>query len=78
MTVERDGLDSLSPSCKLVHRVLIDVSDERLTVNEIVEETGLTRRTVQRSLAALEEIGLVDRQPSTEDARQTVVTFTGK
>lgn len=78
MTVENDGLGSLSPSCKLIHRVLVAAGDDQLTVSDLVEETGLTPRTVQRSLAALEEAGLVRRQPSTEDARQTVVTFTGK
>lgn len=77
-TVENEDLDSLSPSCKLVHRVLVDTDDNQLTVSGLVEETGLAPRTVQRSLDALEEAGIVCRRPSTDDARKTMIVFTGK
>jgi DNA-binding MarR family transcriptional regulator len=76
MTIENTGLDSLSPSCKLIHRVLVD--EEPLSVSELVQETGLAPRTVQRSLETLEDAGIVRRRPSVDDARETTVVFTGK
>jgi len=62
-----ERLNDLSPSAKFVYSVLHE--GDSLTQNEIVERTLLPIRTVRYALSKLEEADLVEKRPSTQDAR---------
>lgn len=64
------GLEGLSPSAKLVYKVL--EYEAPLTQAEIIQESQLSQRTVYNALQDLEEYDLVDSKPRTEDLRQRV------
>jgi DNA-binding MarR family transcriptional regulator len=57
------------PSQKFVLHVL-DRADHPLTPSEIGEEAGLAERTVDRSLARLQEAGAVIREREPADLRR--------
>jgi|GEM_PF-2340364 len=62
-----ERLNDLSPSAKFVHNVLRE--GDSLTQDEIAERTLLPIRTVRYALSKLEEADLVEKRPSTQDAR---------
>lgn len=62
-----ERLNDLSPSAKFVYSVLRE--GDSLTQDEIAERTLLPIRTVRYALSKLEEADLVEKQPSTQDAR---------
>lgn len=62
-----ERLNDLSPSAKFVYNVLRD--GDSLTQDEIAERTLLPIRTVRYALSKLEEADLVEKRPSTQDAR---------
>jgi len=62
-----ERLNDLSPSAKFVYSVLRE--GDSLTQDEIVERTLLPIRTVRYALSKLEEADLVEKRPSTQDAR---------
>lgn len=62
-----ERLNDLSPSAKFVYSVLRD--GDSLTQDEIAERTLLPIRTVRYALSKLEQADLVEKQPSTQDAR---------
>jgi len=66
--------DDLAPALRVVgsrHRleILYVLSGGASTVSRIAEEIGLSRRTVNRHLAVLQEYGLVKLQPSSGNGR---------
>ncbi len=62
-----ERLNDLSPSAKFVYSVLRE--GDSLTQDEIAERTLLPIRTVRYALSKLEEADLVEKRPSTQDAR---------
>lgn len=58
----------LPPSAKLVYAAL--THDPPFTLQELVEETQLSRRTARYALERLVDHDLVDKRPSLQDARQ--------
>ncbi|WP_251327987.1 winged helix-turn-helix domain-containing protein [Haloplanus pelagicus] len=67
---EKEGLDDLPPSAKLVFKVL--EYNGSLTQKGIVEESMLSARTVRYALERLEDIGVVDEDVYFADARQNL------
>jgi DNA-binding MarR family transcriptional regulator len=65
-----ENLLELSPSCKLVFYALRQVG-EPLNIQQLAEETLLPRRTIRYALTKLSNHGLIDKQPSLQDARKT-------
>lgn len=61
---------SLPVSARYV-RYVIDHHDNRPTQQQIIEETGLSPRTVRFALQRLDEAGEIDSRPSLTDARQS-------
>lgn len=62
-----ERLCNLSPSAKFIYKVLRD--GDSLTQDEITERTLLPIRTVRYALSKLEQADLVEKRPSTQDAR---------
>lgn len=62
-----ERLNDLSPSAKFVYRVLRDGGS--LTQDEITDRTLLPKRTVRYALSKLDQADLVEKRPSTQDAR---------
>lgn len=62
-----ERLNALSPSAKFVYSVLRE--GDSLTQDEITEQTLLPIRTVRHALSKLEQEDLVEKRPSTQDAR---------
>lgn len=69
-----DAVRDLPPSAKLVAKVL--EYNDRLTQNQLADETLLPPRTVRYALSRLEEVGVVDSRFSFADARKRVYTLT--
>lgn len=67
-------LDSLPPSAKFVHYVLEHRPDR--TQVQLVEETGLSARTVRSAVADLKAAGIVDEEVCLRDARKRVYSLT--
>jgi predicted transcriptional regulator len=67
---EREDLDDLPPSAKLVFKVL--EYKGALTQKQIVEESMLSARTVRYALERLEELGVVEEDVYFADARQNL------
>ena len=67
---EREELDDLPPSAKLVFKVL--EYQGSLTQKQIVEESMLSARTVRYALERLEELGVVEEDVYFADARQNL------
>lgn len=65
---QHDGIDTLSPSEKLVYLVLTE--DEPLTQKELIETSRLPERTVRAAVSKLRDQSLVTRRQSLQDARQ--------
>jgi DNA-binding MarR family transcriptional regulator len=70
----RERLRDLPPSAKLVAKVL-EIED-RLSQQQLVEETLLPDRTVRYALNRLEETDLVESRYSFHDARKQVYFLT--
>lgn len=68
--VSRENLEDLPPSAKLILKTL--QYEGNLTQQEIIEETGLTARTVRYATNQLEEEGVVTSRVNFNDARQNV------
>jgi DNA-binding MarR family transcriptional regulator len=71
-----EGLESLTPSAKLVFKVL--QHEGTLTSKRIVEETRLPSRTVRYALEQLKANKIVTSETSFMDARQTFYSLTPK
>jgi predicted transcriptional regulator len=71
---EREEIDDLPPSAKLVFKVLEYKGS--LTQKEIVDESMLSARTVRYALERLEDIGVVDEDIYFADARQNLYEIT--
>ncbi len=69
-TSGESALTTLSPSAKLVYKVL--EYEGPMTQEEIVIESRLCSRTVRYGLRKLEDEALVDSRVSLDDARQSV------
>lgn len=67
---EREQIDDLPPSAKLVFKVL--EYNGSLTQKQIVDESMLSARTVRYALERLEDIGVVDEDIYFADARQNL------
>ena len=67
---EREDIDELPPSAKLVFKVL--EYNGALTQKQIVEESMLSARTVRYALERLEELGVVQEDVYFADARQNL------
>ncbi|USZ69316.1 MarR family transcriptional regulator [Halorussus salilacus] len=67
---EREDIDDLPPSAKLVFKVL--EYKGALTQKQIVEESMLSARTVRYALERLEELGVVEEDVYFADARQNL------
>ncbi len=67
---EREEIDDLPPSAKLVFKVLEYKGS--LTQKQIVDESMLSARTVRYALERLEDIGVVDEDIYFADARQNL------
>lgn len=65
---ERELLEDLPPSAKLVYTVL--TNEGELTQQQLAEETMLARRTVRDALTKLDSRGLIEEQIYPDDARQ--------
>ena len=72
---EREDLDDLPPSAKLVFKVL--EYNGSLTQKQIVEESMLSARTVRYALERLEELGVVEEDVYFADARQNLYEIDG-
>jgi DNA-binding MarR family transcriptional regulator len=73
---EKESLDDLPPSAKLVFKVL--EYNGPLTQKGIVEESMLSARTVRYALERLEGIGCVDEDVYFADARQNLYRLTSE
>lgn len=73
---EREQIDDLPPSAKLVFKVL--EYNGSLTQKQIVDESMLSARTVRYALERLEDIGVVDEDIYFADARQNLYEITVK
>ncbi|WP_227355680.1 MarR family transcriptional regulator [Haladaptatus salinisoli] len=71
---EREEIDDLPPSAKLVFKVLEYKGS--LTQKQIVNESMLSARTVRYALERLEEIGVVEEDIYFADARQNLYEIT--
>ncbi len=69
-TETETGIDDLSPSAKLVYKVL--EYEGPMTQEEIARESRLCARTVRYALGKLDEHGVVTSRASLEDARQSI------
>jgi len=67
---EREDIDELPPSAKLVFKVL--EYKGALTQKQIVEESMLSARTVRYALERLEELEVVQEDVYFADARQNL------
>ncbi|WP_266079719.1 MarR family transcriptional regulator [Haladaptatus caseinilyticus] len=67
---EREEIDDLPPSAKLVFKVL--EYQGSLTQKQIVDESMLSARTVRYALERLEDIGVVTEDIYFADARQNL------
>jgi len=72
--VDREVLRDLPPSAKLVAKVL--EYNDRLTQQELADETLLPPRTVRYALSRLEEEDAVESRFSFVDARKRIYTLT--
>jgi DNA-binding MarR family transcriptional regulator len=75
-TDEKESLNDLPPSAKLVFKVL--EYNGPLTQKGIVEESMLSARTVRYALERLEGIDIVDEDVYFADARQNLYQLTKK
>jgi DNA-binding MarR family transcriptional regulator len=66
----RENLQDLPPSCKLVFYALRQAG-EPLNVQQLAEETLLSRRTIRYALRRLSNHDIVGTRPSLRDARTT-------
>ncbi len=64
---------SLPPSAKFVLRILVEKG--AATFNELVEETGLCKRTIKHALRLLREAGLIKIITCLKDARRRIYTL---
>ncbi|MHC3439974.1 ArsR family transcriptional regulator [Natrialbaceae archaeon A-gly3] len=64
---DRESLEDLPPSAKLVYKVL-EEKDE-LTQKEVLEESMLSARTVRYALGRLEAVEVVEQDIYFTDAR---------
>ncbi|MEY7849697.1 MarR family transcriptional regulator [Natrarchaeobius sp. A-rgal3] len=71
----RESISDLSPSAKLVYKVL--EYEGAMTQEEIVAESRLCSRTVRYALGKLEEGGIVASRVHLEDARQSKYWIVG-
>lgn len=62
--------NELPPSCLLVIKAL-EEADHDLTQSGVVEESRLKARTARFALTRLENANIVEKRPSTADARQS-------
>lgn len=74
MTTDKERLEDLPPSAKLVFKVL--QYDGPLTQKQIVEESMLSARTVRYALERLEAIDAIDEDVYFADARQSLYRIT--
>lgn len=65
---QREALRDLSPSAKLVYKVL--EHNGELTQQEIAERSRLSPRTVRYALSGLEEIDAIAVRPDLSDPRK--------
>ena len=69
---ESGRFDDLPPSAKYVHYVLEE--DAPLTREELLDETGLCERTLDRALDRLQDGNYIRSDRDNSDLRQVVVT----
>jgi DNA-binding IclR family transcriptional regulator len=68
---DSDGFDALPPSAKYVYHVL-EEADGELTRQELLEETDLHERTLDRALKSLQNGDFIALDRDTGDLRQIV------
>ena len=71
---EREDIEDLPPSAKLVYKVL--EYNGPLTQKGIVQESMLSARTVRYALERLDEIGVIEEDVYFADARQNLYEIT--
>lgn len=65
------SLEDLPPSSKLCYKAL-EYHDKSMTQKELAEETLLPGRSVRYALDRLQEIDVIEKRPSVDDARQSL------
>ncbi|MFB6299747.1 MAG: MarR family transcriptional regulator [Halobacteriales archaeon] len=70
MMTDREDIEDLPPSAKLVYKVL--EYNGSLTQKEIVARSMLSQRTVRDALARLQEVDAVNQEVYIPDARQNL------
>lgn len=65
-----EELDDLSPSAKLVYKIL--EYEGSMTQSELAEDAMLDPRAIRRVTSSLEDVGLVDSRHSQQDGREIV------
>jgi len=66
--MEAGIVNNLSPSAKLIYKILEEIKVARLC--QLMEITGLSRRTILYSIKALNKYGLIDITTCLSDTRQ--------
>jgi DNA-binding MarR family transcriptional regulator len=65
------------PGARPLHGFALQaIGPDGATVSELGRRLGVTRQAAAKTAAGLEQIGYITRQPSTRDARATVLTRT--
>lgn len=67
-------LSDLPPSCRFLYQTL-EWADEPLTISELANKTGYSRRTIQRAISKLEASGLIERQTPLDDIRVSEINL---
>lgn len=70
--VERDGVESLPPSCQYVIDTLEEAGGE-LTRQKLKEQTYLADRTLDRALETLQNCEFIYKTRQSSDLRQVLV-----
>ncbi|KJE49601.1 MULTISPECIES: hypothetical protein [Acidiplasma] len=66
--MESGIITELSPSAKLIYKILEEIKVARLC--QLMELTGLSRRTILYSVKSLNKYGLIDITTCLSDTRQ--------
>lgn len=69
----RNPVHDLSPSAKLVYRVLTE--EEECTTDTIATEAPLSKSTVRNAIRELRRAGLLETRPNPRDARKTLYSI---
>lgn len=75
-TLNREALQSLPPSAKLVAKVL--EHNGTLTQSQLADETLLPPRTVRYALTRLEDANVIESRFSFSDARKRLYSLDGE